>query len=180
MAIVFITGMSGTGKSTVLAEISRRGLQVVDTDDGDWTLDDVDDDGIPDRRWHRERMAELLRSRSDAHLFISGCVSNQGDFYGEFDAVVLLSCPESVMLQRLTERSTNPYGKSDAERQLILEHLATVEPLLRRRATLELDTQSSVEHVADVIIGLAETPPPRATEPAFGDIGFSVSDNTRC
>jgi predicted kinase len=90
-------------------------------------------------------------------------MSNQGDFYGEFDAVVLLSCPESVMLQRLAERSTNPYGKSDAERQLILEQLLTIEPLLRRRATLELDTQSSVEHVADVIVGLADTPQPRAT-----------------
>jgi dephospho-CoA kinase len=163
MAIVFITGMSGTGKSTVLVELGRRGFQVVDTDDGDWTLDDVDDEGIPDRRWHRERMAELLRSRSDGHLFISGCVSNQGDFYGEFDAVVLLSCPEAVMMQRLTERSTNPYGKSDAERQLILEHLATVEPLLRRRATLEIDTQSSVEHVANVIVGVADGPKPSAT-----------------
>jgi shikimate kinase len=163
MAIVFITGMSGTGKSTVLVELRRRGLRVVDTDDGDWTLDEVDDDGIPDRRWHPERMAALLRSRPDDHLFISGCVSNQGDFYGEFDAVVLLSCPESVMLQRLTERTTNPYGKSDADRQLILEHLATVEPLLRRRATLEIDTQTSVEHVADVIVGLGDTPLPRAT-----------------
>ena len=108
-------------------------------------------------------MAELLRSRSDAHLFISGCASNQGNFYGEFDAVVLLSCPELLMLQRLTERSTNPYGKSEDERQLILEHLATVEPLLRRRATLEIDTQSPVGHVADVIVGLADTPQPRAT-----------------
>ena len=163
MAIVFITGMSGTGKSRVLVDLSRRGLQVVDTDDGDWTLDDVDDNGIPDRRWHPDRMAELLRSRSDAHLFISGCVSNQGNFYGEFDAVVLLSCPELLMLQRLTERSTNPYGKSEDERQLILEHLATVEPLLRRRATLEIDTQSPVGHVADVIVGLADTPQPRVT-----------------
>ena len=28
-----VTGMSGTGKSTVLAELARRGFQVVETDD---------------------------------------------------------------------------------------------------------------------------------------------------
>lgn len=158
MAIVFVTGMSGTGKSTVLRELARRGFRVVDTDDADWTLDHTDDDGSPDRRWHHGRMAELLRSHTDGHLFISGCVSNQGDFYGGFDAVVLLSCPDTVMLQRLAGRDTNPYGKSDDERRLVLEHLATVEPLLRRRATAEIDTQAPVNQVADTIVGIADAP----------------------
>lgn len=115
MAIVFITGMSGSGKSTVLAEPGRPGYRVVDTDDDAWTLDEVDDDGTTDRRWLPERVAELVRSRAD---------------------VVLLSCPEEVMLKRLVERSINSYGKCHDERRLVLEHLATVEPLLRRRATV--------------------------------------------
>jgi len=29
--------MSGTGKSTALSELGRRGFSVVDTDEGDWT-----------------------------------------------------------------------------------------------------------------------------------------------
>ena len=36
MASILVTGMSGTGKSTVLAELARRGFETVDTDDGDW------------------------------------------------------------------------------------------------------------------------------------------------
>ena len=32
-----MTGMSGTGKSTVLAELARRGFETVDTDEGDGT-----------------------------------------------------------------------------------------------------------------------------------------------
>jgi dephospho-CoA kinase len=31
-----VTGMSGTGKSTVLEELRRRGYYTVDTDHGDW------------------------------------------------------------------------------------------------------------------------------------------------
>src|SRR5699024_7165199 len=40
VARVLVTGMSGTGKSTVLGELERRGHVVVDTDYGGWTLPD--------------------------------------------------------------------------------------------------------------------------------------------
>ncbi|HTZ43323.1 MAG TPA: hypothetical protein VMB79_05620 [Jatrophihabitans sp.] len=36
---VLLTGMSGTGKSTVLGELGRRGHRVVDTDYGGWGED---------------------------------------------------------------------------------------------------------------------------------------------
>jgi dephospho-CoA kinase len=34
VAVVFVTGMTGTGKSAVLAELARSGHRVVDTDYG--------------------------------------------------------------------------------------------------------------------------------------------------
>jgi ATP-dependent phosphoenolpyruvate carboxykinase len=37
VAAVLVTGMSGTGKSSALAELARRGHRVVDTDYGGWT-----------------------------------------------------------------------------------------------------------------------------------------------
>jgi len=37
MRKVVVTGMSGTGKSTALAELEQRGFAVVDTDEGSWT-----------------------------------------------------------------------------------------------------------------------------------------------
>ena len=36
LARVLVTGMFGTGKSTVLEELRRRGYYTVDTDHGDW------------------------------------------------------------------------------------------------------------------------------------------------
>ena len=35
---MLVTGMSGTGKSTVLAELGRRGHRVVDTDAPGWIV----------------------------------------------------------------------------------------------------------------------------------------------
>ena len=37
MRRILVTGMSGTGKSTALAEFAKRGFQVVETDVGPWS-----------------------------------------------------------------------------------------------------------------------------------------------
>ncbi|MGI8682334.1 MAG: hypothetical protein ACR2JO_09475, partial [Mycobacteriales bacterium] len=47
------------------------------------------------------------------------------------------------------------YGKTADQQDEILKYLRTVEPLLRRGATLELDGRRPVTELADVIEGLA-------------------------
>ena len=37
MRQVLVTGVSGTGKSTALVELAKRGFQVVETDDAPWS-----------------------------------------------------------------------------------------------------------------------------------------------
>jgi hypothetical protein len=44
-----------------------------------------------------------------------------------------------VLLRRIETRTTNDYGKSVRDRELILEHVREVEPLLRATCTHELD-----------------------------------------
>jgi dephospho-CoA kinase len=67
-------------------------------------------------------------------------VRRRGFFYDRFDAVVLLSVPREVMLQRIATRSTNPFGKRAREQQRILADLEAVEPLLRVISTVEIVT----------------------------------------
>jgi dephospho-CoA kinase len=144
VSIVLVTGMSGTGKSAVLAELERRGHRVVDTDYGDW----IDMSG-PEPLWREEPMAELLDAHSDGLLFVGGCVANQGRFYPRFDAVVLLSAPKEVILERVATRMSNEFGKSAGEREQIIRDLEATEPLLRVGATNEIDTRAPLSEVAD-------------------------------
>ncbi len=155
MTVVLVTGMSGTGKSSALAELARRGHEVVDTDYGDW----VEERPGSERLWREDRIDELL-VHQDGVLFVAGCVANQGKFYPRFDAIVLLSAPADVILERVATRETNDFGKNDAERARILGDLAAVEPLLRRGATAEIDTQAPIAEVVDALerIALATTP----------------------
>lgn len=156
MTNVLVTGMSGTGKSTVLVELGQRGHRVVDTDYSGWTEDVTSQDGSgPERLWREDRMTALLADDGGNCLFVSGCVSNQGKFYDQFDAVVLLSLPLDVLLARVAARANNPYGKDPTERGRILADLHTVEPLLRATATAEISTDQPLHHVVDAVEALA-------------------------
>jgi nucleoside-diphosphate-sugar epimerase len=159
MSRVLVTGMSGTGKSSALAELALRGHRVVDTDDPGWKewVASSDEVGGGEWLWVEDRITELLRTDDGRTLFVQGCVRNQVRFYERFDAVVLLSAPADVILDRIAHRTTNVYGKSRAERDLILHHLATVEPLLRAGCTHEVDAGRPLVEVVDALDAISRT-----------------------
>ena len=148
---ILVTGMSGTGKSSALAELARQGFRTVDTDEPGWTVEDANGG----RWWDEERIAELLAAEGPT-LYVSGTVSNQGRFYDRFDAVVLLSAPSDVLLDRISARTTNDYGKSAEERELILTHLREVEPQLRATCTHEVDATLPLAEVVELLAQVAE------------------------
>jgi len=147
--------MSGTGKSSALAELAKRGFEVVDTDQGGWSLWSNAAGGYV---WDERRIEALLAREDGSTLYVSGTVSNQGRFYPRFDAVVLLSAPANVLLSRIATRATNDYGKSSEERDLILRHLAEVEPLLRATCTHELDATQPLDDVVEQLIAIGKEP----------------------
>jgi dephospho-CoA kinase len=156
VTVVFVTGMSGTGKSAALGELARRGHLVVDTDYGAYAEDvQCSDAGDRQQLWREDRIEALLDEPREGVLFISGCVSNQAKFYPRFDAVVLLAAPPNVILERVASRESNAFGKREAERNRILDDLANVEPLLRAGATAEIDTRAPLEEVADALERIA-------------------------
>jgi hypothetical protein len=105
-------------------------------------------------RLARRFIGELLARARDTTLYVSGTVSNQGRFYHEFDAVVLLSAPASVLLDRIDKRTTNNYGTAANERDLVLQHLAEIEPLLRATCTHEIDASQPLERVVAELISI--------------------------
>ena len=158
-----MTGMSGTGKSSALAELGRRGYRVVDTGDPGWReyreyVSSSDELHRGEWLWVEERMTRLLDADDGRSLFVAGCAANQSKFYARFDAVVLLSAPADVILDRIARRTTNNYGKTAVERAMILDDLARVEPLLRESCTYELDANRPLDGVVADLIAIASRP----------------------
>jgi dephospho-CoA kinase len=145
--------MSGTGKSTVLAELRRRGFEVVETDEPEWMEWSNEEGGYV---WREDRVAELLARERDGPLFVSGTVSNQGRFYPDFDAVVLLSAPLEVLLGRIENRTTNDFGKTPGERERIISDFAAFEHRLRATCTHELDATQPIESIVAELIRIGD------------------------
>ena len=80
VARVLVTGMSGTGKSSALAELAERGYRVVDTDDPGWTewVDVPEEAGVGEHLWVEDRMADLLRRRRRADAVRLGVRAKSG------------------------------------------------------------------------------------------------------
>jgi predicted GTPase len=77
MATVLVTGMSGAGKSSALAELGRRGYRVVDTGDPGWReyreyVESSDELHRGEWLWVEERIIGLLDSDDGSSLFVEG------------------------------------------------------------------------------------------------------------
>ena len=105
MKRVLITGMSGTGKSTVIQELASRGYPAHDLDTPEWSewIDAAPSDDLTpvqgnDWVWRESRVRELLSGSEEGTLFISGCAENMNRLFPLIDCITcspLLSKPSS-------------------------------------------------------------------------------------
>jgi dephospho-CoA kinase len=163
---VLLTGMSGTGKSTVISELAARGYKAVDADCDEFSewVEVEGDEGAPgspvesnrDWVWRADRIQTLLSTEDADVLFLSGCAPNMGKFLPQFDHVVLLSAPTPVIIERLRTRTNNSYGKQPDEVVRVLALVATVEPLLRKAAGHEIDTSAALDEVVTSVLRLVQ------------------------
>ena len=87
---------------------------------------------------------------------MSGCAENMRRFTDRFDLRVLLSAPPATILARLAQRPPGAHGARPEERARVARHLEVVEPLLRRSAGLEIDTDRPVEVVVERLLKAVE------------------------
>ncbi|MFN8589907.1 MAG: hypothetical protein U0031_00505 [Thermomicrobiales bacterium] len=130
---------------------------------------DADGDGLPevvtvpldiatgldsgqDWVWREDRIEALLFAAATGVFFLAGCAPNQGNLYPRFDHIVLLTAPAAVIVERLATRTNNPYGKRPEEITRTLAMRRTIEPLLRRDATAEIDSSVPLDAVVTRIL----------------------------
>lgn len=165
MKKVLLTGISGTGQSTLIGALAARGYKAVDADTPEWcewveVPGEADAFGGPvapgrDWVWREDRMQALLATEDAAVLFVSGCPTNSVKFYPQFDHIILLSAPAPVIVERLSNRTNNAYGKQPEELARVLNLKQTVEPLLRRAAGHEINTDAPLDELVAAVLRLA-------------------------
>lgn len=151
--------MSGTGKSSVIEELSQRGYRAFDLDMPEWShwVDAAPGDKLTpkdgqDWVWQEERVRNLLSLHEGKYLFVSGSAENMGKLFDVIDMIILLSAPLRTVMDRLGERSGVGYGQTAEEQHKVAELIEKVEPLLRQSAHIEIDTRQPVTQTVDQIL----------------------------
>jgi len=132
---IMLTGMSGAGKSGVIAALRRQGKAAEDIDATVWFA--YNEHAY--QRWHDECLRRCPGDYTAQSLVVSGGAENQCPVSAQCDHIVLLSALPAVIYRRLTERTNiPPYGKRPTELAEVMASKEEIEPLLRRCAAAPL------------------------------------------
>lgn len=169
--LIWVTGVSGSGKSSVCEVLKAHGRSAVDADwEGysQWvhrvTGEPVVNPPYPvpagwldDFAWRvRPEAVESLAARMAFGVgFLCGGFENEVDVWAFFDHVVCLVVDEATLRHRLMGRTTNHFGKHPEELQAALHWRSVVEDQYRERGAAIVDATQPLDVVVDEVMSAA-------------------------
>lgn len=161
-----ITGVAGTGKSTIAAELRRRGYAAYDTEEGfSFYVDKRTGERCaypknPSPEWYEthERVFDekilmnLLKKHAGEPLFVATITANQTKFYPKFDKLFLLTAPDSVITHRLGTRTNNYFGRNPLDLARVIGRHQQFDDELKACGAVEIDAAQPIGEMADEIL----------------------------
>lgn len=164
---IYITGISGTGKTAIAKELKKKGFYVI-------SIDEVPDLCIWVNKLTKEKVtyeAELSKDFIDTHdwvcdieylnkliekgtnpIFVLGIASNQNDFIHIFDKTFLLQCSPETFISRIENRADNDFGKDKTAQEFILGWYKDFEYKILKKGAISINVEKSLNEVVKNII----------------------------
>lgn len=161
-----ITGVAGTGKSTVAHELKKRGYAAYDADAGfsyyvdKKTRQKVPHPTTPSFEWYagHERifdetvLEELFNKHANESVFIAAITANQEKYYQDFDKIFLLTADDKTITKRLKMRTTSDFGKHPVDLHRVLSGRPDFDESVRRAGAIEISSVQSIDQAVDQIL----------------------------
>lgn len=136
VSVVWVTGMSGSGKSSVCKALKDLGYRAIDADlegfsywvhrlTGEMATDPpypVPAGWLDEYAWRisTARVQQLASNPRSGITFLCGGVENEDEVRRYFDVVVCLVVDDESIVARLAKRTTNAFGKHPEELAAVL------------------------------------------------------------
>lgn len=174
VALIWVTGVSGSGKSSVCEALRTRDHLAVDADwDGfsQWvhrlTAEPVVDPPYPvppgwlnNFAWRvkPEAVESLAANLGSGVGFLCGGFENEDDVWHFFDRVVCLVVDEGTLRDRLATRTANQFGKHPDQLRAALRWRLVVQERFRTRGAVQIDATQPLEVVVAEVVASVEKP----------------------
>ncbi len=171
MPLIYITGISGSGKSTVRDELRKRGYTAYGTDEDGLAYFYNNETGKPlkhrippevrtpqwrsEDTWKVQRAAieKLHHEAEDKPIFLCGVVANDAsELWDLFDKVFALTIDDETLRHRITTRTNDDFGKLLHEFELLLNWQKTAKEDYEKLGAILIDATKPVGEVVDEII----------------------------
>ncbi len=166
--LYLVTGMSGSGKTTVARHLLERGEVAFDSKINPGIYHFINEKGIvaenlnlKDEQWkkqyrwllNKEKLQELLEKHKDAQrVFLCGR-ANIFQYWDKASKVFLLRVDEPTLLDRLNNESRdNMFAKDAATQERLINNLDTVQEKISQKGAIIIDARASIEKVVDQIL----------------------------
>ncbi|MDO8492863.1 MAG: hypothetical protein Q7S34_04445 [bacterium] len=169
---ILITGVAGTGKSTIISEIAKTGRKTIDLDHGgicQWVnkktgkitsyAAGAEERWIAEHRWEcviPKLVVVLNKIGKDDDVFVGGKITSRQipEMAKIFDTIYLLKPSNSTVDSRLKNRISNKdnFAKSQKERGHIVANRKSFEDVCIKAGAIVLDNNSSPQEVVDQIL----------------------------
>ena len=170
MPLVYVTGTSGAGKSTICAALRRLGHESHDTDQegnavwvnrltGHETLiatarERSQPGWLDEQEWRivpSKVEALALRAR-DRVVFLCGSTANEDEVWHLFSRVIYLAIDKATLVDRLASRTSNDFGKLDTELAAILGWHEYGDAEFARLGATVVDATMGLDEVVDAVL----------------------------
>ena len=168
---VFVTGVAGSGKSTLCAHLSARGASAHDADEGisrHVRLPGGEPADTPPRgeqtpewaaaheyRFDLGRVRELARAGQNGPTFLLGAAYGDAEVMAIADRSFYLDLDEAQLLARLAARGPRGYGATPREVESILAWNAAAPERYEALGAVRLDATRPVRELAAGLLAAA-------------------------
>lgn len=170
MALFFICGTPGTGKSSVFNILKNRSFEAHDVDDylARWRHNQTGyihpkssvkshqrtPEFLEEHSWviPRKAVEDLALKAARKPIFLCGSLGNEQELHDLFDTVFALYVDDETLKHRLATRSDNDWGKQPHELQQTLKLHHQIYKQHKRRGNVIIDASKSLDEVVSAIL----------------------------
>ncbi len=170
---ILITGVAGSGKSTICKELKKLGYKAYGIEDikglfawVDKSTGKIDEEYdnknlklVKQHDWicNKNKLQRLIHKNPKGIVFYCGTASNLDDLLPLFDKIFLLKVSPKILRERLSTRKSNDFGGTPQVQKWILSWKKWWEEHICEKGAIIINANRNIQEISNEIIKKCES-----------------------